>query len=176
MYSFNTLELILIWINKKHNVSNNSKLLNNIFYIVLQHDHWDKSKLYIFNGGKLQMIKWSINKHRSCFFNNFFVDLFSLFEKQNALLFLNLIKSIPVYKNNLIYILYNLCNTNTFLGFFLICATWKIKDSMYVVEYYQRSWTVILNINALSNNNLSQPWIFNLLTSMINSWSFSLEK
>lgn len=127
MYSFNTLELILIWINKKHNVSNNSKLLNNIFYIVLQHDHWDKSKLYIFNGGKLQMIKWSINKHRSCFFNNFFVDLFSLFEKQNALLFLNLIKIIPVYKNNLIYILYNLYNTNTFLRFFSYMCHLKNK-------------------------------------------------
>lgn len=127
MYSFNTLELILIWINKKHNVSNNSKLLNNIFYIVLQHDHWDKSKLYIFNGGKLQMIKWSINKHRSCFFNNFFEDFFSLFEKQNALLFLNLIKIIPVYKNNLIYILYNLYNTNTFLRFFSYMCHLKNK-------------------------------------------------
>lgn len=127
MYSFNTLELILIWINKKHNVSNNSKLLNNIFYIVLQHDHWVKSKLDIFNGGKLQMIKWSINKHRSCFFNNFFEDFFSLFEKQNALLFLNLIKIIPVYKNNLIYILYNLYNTNTFLRFFSYMCHLKNK-------------------------------------------------
>lgn len=45
IYSFNTLELIWIWIDKKHNVSNNSKLLNKIFYIVLQHDHWDKQSL-----------------------------------------------------------------------------------------------------------------------------------
>lgn len=93
----------------------------------MQHDHWDKSKLDIFNGGKLQMIKWSINKHRSCFFNNFFEDFFSSFEKQNALLFLNLIKIIPVYKNNLIYILYNLYNTNTFLRFFSYMCHLKNK-------------------------------------------------
>lgn len=47
-----------------------------------------------------------------------------------------------------------------FLLFILICTIRKIKDSMYVVEYHQRFWIVVWNINALTNINLSRPWIF----------------